>query len=86
MYAVDGDGVAPGWGAGGVLVVDVAVSGREVVGGGGCSTAAVAVGVGCTAVAPGWGGAGSEGMGSAVVVIEGLEGAVAVAVVVACTG
>lgn len=37
MYAVDGDGTAPGWGAGGVLVVDVAVSvsGREEVGGGG---------------------------------------------------
>lgn len=56
VYAVDGDGTAPGWGAGGVCVVDVAVavSGEEVVGG------AVAVWVGCAAVAPGWGGAGAE--------------------------
>ena len=85
MYAIDGDGRVPGWGAGGVWVVDVAVSGREVVGGG-ASAAAVAVGVGCAAVAPGWGDVGSEELGSAVVWIGGLEGAVAVAVVVAGTG
>jgi hypothetical protein len=60
VYAADGDGTAPGWGAGGVCVVDVAVSGEEVVG------VAVAVWVGCAAVAPGWGGAGAE-LGSAVV-------------------
>jgi hypothetical protein len=59
VYAVDGDGTAPGWGAGGVCVVDVAVSG-EVVG------VAVAVWVGWAAVAPGWAGAGAE-FGSAVV-------------------
>lgn len=60
VYAVPGDGRAPGWGAGGFWVVDVAVSGKEVVGVGSSAVVAVdvAVGVGCTAVAPGWGGAG----------------------------
>lgn len=43
--------------------MDVAVSGKEVVGG--CSGPVVAVGGGCTAVAPGWR-AGAE-PGSAVV-------------------